>query len=190
MKKRRYEEGGSVREGENPNIDDDTRARARKWLESGSPQQETGEEAPKAAKPAAPKRSMKDEAEAKRQAEMVKKEKGLERVAPELDVLPIGKIAGLATGVMGALKGMSYLGRKAAAQKAEEAAVKKTAERAAKIEAGKQKARAARAKESGAMGDEAVSGEFRTGFKKGGSVSASRRGDGCAMRGKTRGKIY
>jgi hypothetical protein len=123
--------------------------------------------------------------EAKRQADMVKNEKGVERVAPELDALPVGKIAALGAGTAAALKGMSALGKKAAVQRAEEAAAKKTAERAAKSAAGKQKARASRAKESGAMSDEALSGEFR--YKKGGSVSsASKRADGCAIRGKTR----
>jgi len=119
------------------------------------------------------------------QAERVKNEKGLERVAPELDVLPVGKIAALGLGTAAALKGMSALGKKAAVQRAEEAAAKKTADSAAKSAAGKQKARASRAKESGAMGDEAMSGEFR--YKAGGKVgSASRRADGCCIRGKTR----
>lgn len=112
------------------------------------------------------KAKAKDEAARKEQAERVKKEKGLERVAPELDLLPIGKLAGA-------------MGAGAAVLKGGEKAIKAVkAARAAK--------RAENAATSGAMKGEAAAGELR--YKKGGSV-ASRRGDGIAMRGKTRGKI-
>ena len=120
------------------------------------------------------------------QYQRVKNEPGLETVSPELDVLPVGKIAGAAGAVGAALKGMSVLGKRYAAKEAAEKAGEETAKRAAKIAAGKEAAKKSRAKSSGAMEGEAGAGELR--YKKGGSV-ASRRGDGIAMRGKTRGKI-
>lgn len=126
-----------------------------------------------------------DEAERTRQRKLMD-EPGLESVSPELDVLPIGKIAGAAGAVGAALKGMSTLGKRYAVKKAEEKAAEETAKRASKIAAGKEAAKKTRAKSSGAMEGEAGAGELR--YKKGGSV-ASRRGDGIAMRGKTRGKI-
>lgn len=187
MKKRKfkYEEGGEVDVYAKPLAKASFKEAFREARDAGDKTfeymgkkytTETAEDKAKA------KEKSKAEDEMKRQADMVKNEKGLESVAPELDVLPVGKIAALGAGTMAALKGMSALGKKAAAQKAAE---KATVDRAAKIAAGKQKARASRAKESGAMGDEAASGEFR--YKKGGSVSsASRRADGCAIRGKTR----
>ena len=106
-----------------------------------------------------------DEAERKRQRKLMD-EPGLESVSPELDLLPIGKLAGA-------------MGAGAAVLKGGEKAIKAVkAARAAK--------RAENAATSGAMKGEAAAGELR--YKKGGSV-ASRRGDGIAMRGKTRGKI-
>lgn len=111
------------------------------------------------------KAKAKDEAARKEQAERVKNEKGLERVAPEMDLLPVGKLAGA-------------MGAGAAALKGGEKAIKAIrAARAAK--------RAENAAASGAMKGEARAGELR--YKRGGGVkSASARADGCAIRGKTR----
>lgn len=111
------------------------------------------------------KAKAKDEAARKEQAERVKGEKGLERVAPELDLLPAGK---LLAGTAAAATAMR-LGDKAL--------------RAAK--AARTAKRAENAAASGAMKGEARAGELR--YKRGGGVkSASARADGCAIRGKTR----
>lgn len=111
------------------------------------------------------KAKAKDEAARKEQAERVKGEKGLERVAPEMDLLPVGKLVGA-------------MGVGAAALKGGEKAL-----RAAK--AARTAKRAENAAASGAMKGEARAGELR--YKRGGGVkSASARADGCAIRGKTR----
>ena len=103
--------------------------------------------------------------EAKRQADMVKNEKGAERVSPELDVLPAGKVAAGAVGAVAALKGASSLIKRGLAKR----------------EASKK----AGAESSGAMKGDVRGDELR--YKSGGKVSsASKRADGCAIRGKTR----
>jgi hypothetical protein len=103
--------------------------------------------------------------EAKRQADMVKKEKGIERISPELDVLPAGKVAAGAVGAMAALKGASSLLKRGMTKK--EASKKASAE------------------SSGAMKGDVRGDELR--YRAGGKVgSASKRADGCAIRGKTR----
>jgi hypothetical protein len=65
-KPRRFGEGGGVREGQNANIDDDTRARAMKWVqqqqEGKSDSEATPKSAPKPAPKAAPKPTPKAEA--------------------------------------------------------------------------------------------------------------------------------
>ena len=245
MKRRakRYDEGG-VAEGQNQNIDDDVRARARKWLESGSPEQDDGGEDSKqrvrstTAKASGPKMETREETIAREKR--LRNEPGLESVSPE-SYLPIG--SGLRIAQAGARALAGSQARRAAAKEAEdlaisgamrgeaasqakreapdlisklkditgitarqkareaEAAAAKTAERAKKIEAGKQSARKGRAEASGAMPGESAAGDFRWGFKKGGKAStksyksggtvskASSRGDGIAQRGKTRGTI-
>jgi len=111
------------------------------------------------------KSKAKDESESKRQADMVKKEKGLERVSPELDLLPAGKVIAGAIGAGAALKGASSLIKRNLAKK----------------EANKK----AGAEASGAMKGDVRGDELR--YKAGGKVgSASKRADGCAIRGKTR----
>lgn len=116
------------------------------------------------------------------QYERVKNEKGLETVSPELDVLPMGKIVAGGAAAAAALKGMSTLGKRYAAK---EAAEKATVDKAAKIAAGKEAAKKSRAESSGAMKGDVRGDELR--YKAGGKVSsASRRADGCAIRGKTR----
>ena len=120
------------------------------------------------------------------QYERVKNEPGIERVAPELDVLPVGKIAAAGAATAAALKGMKVLGSKYAGKVAAEKAGEETAKRAAKIAAGKEAAKKTRAEASGAMKGDVRGDELR--YKKGGTVrsSASKRADGCAIRGKTR----
>jgi len=103
--------------------------------------------------------------EAKRQADMVKSEKGAERVSPELDVLPVGKVVAGGAAAAAALKGASSLIKRSMAKR----------------EASKK----AGAESSGAMKGDVRGDELR--YKSGGKVkSASARADGCAIRGKTR----
>jgi hypothetical protein len=103
--------------------------------------------------------------EAKRQADMVKSEKGVERLAPELDVLPVGKVVAGGAAAAAALKGASSLIKRGMTKK----------------EASKK----AGAESSGAMKGDVRGDELR--YKAGGKVgSASKRADGCAIRGKTR----
>lgn len=166
MKKRRYEEGGDVEipsEGTGLKYESfgdafkRNRGRGEKEFEYKGKKYstETAEDKAKA----------KDEAARKAQAERVKNEKGLERVTPEMDLLPVGKLVGA-------------MGAGAAALKGGEKAIKAVkAARAAKRSEG--------AASSGAMKGEVRPDELR--YKKGGKVSsASRRADGCAIRGKTR----
>jgi len=99
------------------------------------------------------------------QAARVKIEKGLERVSPELDLLPAGKVAAGAAGAAAALKGVSSLIKRGLTKK----------------EASKK----AGAETSGAMKGDVRGDELR--YKAGGKVgSTSKRADGCAIRGKTR----
>ena len=103
--------------------------------------------------------------EAKRQADMAKNEKGVERVSPELDLLPVGKVVAGGAAAAAALKGASSLIKRGMAKK----------------EASKK----AGAEASGAMKGDVRGDELR--YKAGGKVSsASKRADGCAIRGKTR----
>jgi hypothetical protein len=128
------------------------------------------------------KTKAKDEDERKRQADLVKNQKGAERVSPELDVLPVGKIVAGGAAAAAALKGMSTLGKRYAAKKAAE---KATVDKAAKIKAGKDAAKKSRAESSGAMKGDVRGDELR--YRTGGKVSsASKRADGCAIRGKTK----
>lgn len=76
--------------------------------------------------------------------------------------------------------------KKAAAKEAE-AAVAKTADRASKIAAGKQAARKSRAEASGAMPGESSSGDFRWGFKKGGMTSKGYKSGGTVSKASSRG---
>jgi hypothetical protein len=99
------------------------------------------------------------------QAARVKNEKGVERIAPELDVLPVGKVVAGGAAAAAALKGASSLIKRGLAKK----------------EASKK----AGAEASGAMKGDVRGDELR--YKSGGKVSsASKRADGCAIRGKTR----
>lgn len=138
----------------------------------------------------------------------LKNEPGLERVEPE-SYLPVGR--GLKLAHAGAKALVNAGAKKAAAKEAEDLAIsgamRSEAAAQAKKEApdllqklkdisgvsARQKAKEAeataakktRAKSSGAMEGEAGAGELR--YKSGGKVSsASRRADGCAIRGKTR----
>ena len=173
MKKRKfkYEEGGDVDVYDKPLAKASFKEAFREARDAGDKTfeymgkkytTETAEDKAKA------KSKAKDESETKRQAEMVKNEKGLKRVSPELDLLPAGKVAAGAVGAMAALKGASSLIKR----------------RMAKKEASKK----AGAESSGAMKGDVRGDELR--YKAGGKVgSASKRADGCAVKGKTKGRM-
>lgn len=64
-------------------------------------------------------------------------------------------------------------------------------EKAAEIAAQEQARNAAAAEQANAERQAQIAAEMSGGMKKGGKVkSASSRADGCAVRGRTRGKIY
>jgi hypothetical protein len=224
-KMRKFAEGGyETAEGENEMISKDPgiRERARKFIEDGSPEQDTGEKpvtvtktktktSVTASKPKA------DDSSEKERIESIGKKQALERVYPE------EMIGG------GAGKLLQMAGKKLSSKIAADRTAKEVAEKAAKnttrkseegfspaealaareklktdelikkaqkqtripknISKAEQEARKERYLSTGPMEDAFGTGsQFKRGFKSGGSVksSASRRADGCAIRGKTR----
>jgi len=194
-KTRKFQDGGETefesKQGENPGISDDIRARAmdyvsrqqNKLVEEPPGSEEKPKTKPKAAAP-------------KTTTSRPPEEKGLQSVSPELDLLPIGKAAA----VLGAgYTAARMLGKKILSSRAEKTAAEETAKKAAinaEMKAASDKAaktqatRAAnktRRSEEGFSPAEALKARKKTDMKAGGSVSsASRRGDGIAIRGKTR----
>ena len=196
-KMRKFQDGGETefesKQGENPGISDDIRARAMKYVqEQNEPSRELVKEPPvaktKTVKKAAPK------AEPKTTTSRPPEEKGLQSVSPELDFLPIGKAAAALGAGYGAARmiGKKILSSRATA--AEETAKKAAINAELKALGDKrdktQATRAAnkvRRSEEGFSPAEALKARKKEGMKAGGSVSsASRRGDGIAIRGKTR----
>jgi hypothetical protein len=216
MKRFNGEEGSEIelesKTGRNENIGDDTRARARKFVED----KEEAKVAPKAAKsstptskasiPApAPKAETKPKSETKEEntarMEDLTKKQALERVEPENYIPGAGMLKGV-------LKNIASRGAKSAAKETAETSVKQLTNNPKRAVV--EKAREARANtrmnkmrqenaDAGPPGRARASGstndmggtfkeyEIRPDFKKGGSVkSASSRADGCAVRGKTR----
>jgi hypothetical protein len=190
-KMRKFREGGDTefesKQGQNPGIDDDVRKRAMDYV---SRQQNKlveeppgSEEKPKAK--ATPK--AKPKAEAKTTSYKPPEEKGLERVGVE-DFLPIGKAAALLGAGYGAAR---MLGKKMLSSRAKKEATEKSAKEAdeiAKLPKKEQESRKERYLSTGPMEDAFGKGtQFKREFKSGGKVSsASKRADGCAVRGKTR----
>ena len=221
-KMRKFAEGGS-------SIDEGTRERARKWMEEGSPEQDTGGKDTPSRKPT-PKAEPKAETKAESKAETAEehkermdkriKEQGIERVEPENYIPGAGMLKPM-------LKKAVEMGAKRTAKEAAEGAAKNATRKAEEgfnpsealdalkptrtvsvkgkdipVKQGKpnlgkstegmgvkeatnksgKKIPVKRAKEE--MADDGGSGAF----KRGGSVrmSASKRADGCAIRGKTR----
>jgi hypothetical protein len=174
MKKmRKFAEGGS-------SIDDDVRERARKWIEAGSPEQDTGEEPVTVTKTktsvTASKPKADDSSEKERMEKMVK-EQALERVEPENYIPGPGLFKGL-------LKSALRTGEKEVARTVTTKAGKEIPVKQGKPDF------SGSAKEG--MGMKSIKNKSGkeisvTRMKSGGSVSsASRRADGCAIRGKTR----
>ena len=189
-KMRKFQDGGETefesKQGENPGIDDDVRARAMKYVqEQNEPSSELVKEPPvakaKTVKKATPK------AEPKITTSKPPQEKGLERVGVE-DFLPIGKAAA----VIGAgYTAARMLGKKMLSSRAKKEAGEKSAKEAdtiSKLSKKEQDARKERYMSTGPMEDAFGKGtQFKREFKSGGKISsASKRADGCAVRGKTR----
>jgi len=211
-----------TKEGKNPNISDETREKAKKYVESGGKEESkpTPKATPKPAAKAEPKAEPKATpapampAEEKARMEGLTKKQALENVSPEDYVTPGGILkAGLKAIVKSSgEKGLKTITRAALpGPKAPSAVpalpsptpklpydknaaiVKARADRAAmRNESMRQQNQdagpAGRARATGAPYDYVpAAGELRPDFKSGGKVkSASRRADGCAIRGKTR----
>lgn len=216
MKKklRKFSEGGySTVDSENPvpSIDEDTRSKAMKFVENASEESrdlgapvtrsaaKTSSKVSETVAPAKPKVDM--EAEKARTEKMLKNQ-ALETVSPELDLLPIGK--GVAAA--GALyAGARAIGKRILANRAEKEGARTITTKAGKEIPIKQSKpdfsgsakegmgikeitnksgkKIPIKRENSGMADDGGSGMF----KRGGKVSsASRRADGCAIRGKTR----
>lgn len=191
-----------------PSIDDDTRSRAMKYVEGASEESrdigapvtrsaaKTSSKISQTVAPAKPKVDM--EAERARMENRIK-EQGIQTVSPELDLLPAGKAA---AGAAALYAGARAIGKRILANRAEKEIARTVTNKAGKeipIKQGKmditpspkageftnksgKKVKVNRGNEG--MADDGGSGMF----KRGGSVrsSASRRADGCAIRGKTR----
>lgn len=220
-KAKRYDEGGGVREGQNAGIDDDTRARAMKWLQQQQESQAETESAAPKAKPTRKAMSTTDTGDesdrlSRRYAQA--KPAVFRRGTPEdipgsapagwrggsgerADSTELGRNVSAAMNAMGPGRiatGLSLAAREAAAANAAQKAYNARAA-ARRAEEGLNATEAAAAKQairerktlnplswlSGPKGME--------NFKKGGVVkkasSASRRGDGIASKGKTRGRF-
>ena len=169
-------------------IDDSVRARARRFMETGEKDDEMKSSKPKArAKP----KVMASKSEAKEEPKnfRVPEEKGLERVTPELDLLPIGKVAGaLGAGYLGA----RAIGKRMLAKRAADAHETMAEKAYLTARNAKLADKSEKALSSGAMKGDFRPEELSGGFKKGGAVkrsSASSRGDGCVTKGHTRGTV-
>jgi hypothetical protein len=198
-----------------PSIDDDVRSRAMKFVENASEEsrdlgapvtraasKSTSKVSQTVAPPTKPKVDM--EAEKARTEKMLKNQ-ALETVSPELDLLPIGKAA---AGAGALYAGARAIGKRMLANRAEKEVAEKAAKNVARKaeegfspaealdalkpktapKAAKTKARPKTKAETEKMRNEAYEDVGSSGlFKRGGKVSsASRRADGCAIRGKTR----
>jgi hypothetical protein len=189
-KMRKFQDGGETefesKQGQNPGIDDDVRARAMKYVrEQNEPSSELVKEPPVAKTKAAPKAAPK--AEPKTTTSKPPQEKGLERVGIE-DFLPIGKAAAALGAGYGAAR---MIGKKILSSRAKKEAGERSAKEAdtiSKLSKKEQDARKERYLSTGPMEDAFGKGtQFKREFKSGGKVSsASKRADGCAIRGKTR----
>lgn len=202
-KMRKFSEGGS-------SIDDDVRSRAMKFVENASEEsRDIGEpitptvskNTPKSSQTSAPAKPKMDMAAEKARMENLTKKQALETVSPETDFLPAGKLAAGAGALYASARaiGKRMLANRAEKELAETAAknvARKTGEGFNPSEAldalkASRQANAAKVKpksKTERMRDQAYSDVGSGMFKRGGSVksSASRRADGCAIRGKTR----
>lgn len=236
-KTRRFDEGGFLtKEGKNENIDDDTRARARKFVEDGEespapkaeskPAAKSSSSAPSKPAPKAEPTKVETKAESKPKAETadeykermegLTKKQALEKVEPEDYVPGPGLLKNLlkrgGKEVVKTIERKALPAPKPSIKQIENNATKRIGLDKDTYKSATEKAREARANarmnrmreenaDAGAPGRARASGstndmggtfnayELRPDFKRGGSVkakSASKRADGCAIRGKTR----
>jgi hypothetical protein len=188
-KMRKFQDGGETefesKEGQNPGIGDDVRARAMEYIrKQNEPSSELVKEPPVTKTKSTPKATPKAEPKTTTKPPQ---EKGLERVGVE-DLLPIGKAAA----VLGAgYTAARMLGKKMLSSRAKKEAGERSAKEAdtiSKLSKKEQDARKERYMSTGPMEDAFGKGtQFKREFKSGGKISsASKRADGCAVRGKTR----
>ncbi len=203
MRRKTFADGGGVREGEHEGIDNATRERARAWREMGSPER-AAEPAPRRARPKAaakpvPKAAPKPAPRAERDPEI-----------PDLDELRTadavpGKgginFAEVGRQASNTLMAIPALGAAAAAVRAGPAVGKLVGAAAQGLRAGKAEAAAGRAvntartvarkeatKSKGRPDDDSrFADEGNPNYARGGVVKG--RGDGCAVRGHTKGRM-
>jgi hypothetical protein len=191
-KMRKFAEGGyETAEGENEMISKDPgiRERARKFIEDGSPEQDTGEKPVTVTKTKTSVTTAKpkaDDSSEKERMEKRVKEQALERVEPENFIPGVGMLKGLLKNATRTITNRAgkeipikqgkpdFSGSSEEITKSVKAQTTRAANKARKSEEGFNPAEALKARK-------------KAGMKSGGSVSsASRRADGCAIRGKTR----
>jgi hypothetical protein len=192
-KMRKYADGG-VTEGQNPRIDDDTRTRAMKFVEDASEEsrdigapvtRSASKTSSKVSQTSAPAKPKADEPSEKKRIENINKKQALENVSPELDFMPAGK---LAVGAGALYAGAKAIGKRILANR-EKSAAKNVARKSEEGFSPKEAldAKSKNKAETNKMRDKAYEDVGSGMFKRGGSVSsASKRADGCAVRGKTR----
>lgn len=222
-KMRKFAEGDYVStEGVNPNIDDDVRARALKYVEGASEEsrnigapvtrsaaKSTSKVSQTVAPPTKPKAESSEDYKAR--MEDLTKKQALERVEPENYVPGPGLVRGMLKNVMSkglktytpdAIKQISNQSAKQLENKATkmlpyDKAADLTSKRAARATARDVEMKRSNARNYGLDPDDLSQSVLDTlrkdigggkfSMKKGGSVSsASKRADGCAVRGKTR----
>jgi hypothetical protein len=216
MKKklRKFSDGGySTVDPENPvpSINDDTRSKAMKFVENASEEsrdigapvtRSAAKTSSKVSQTVAPAKPAMDMDKERARIKEIQGKQGLENVSPELDLLPIGKVA---AGTAALYAGARAIGKRMLANRAEKEAARTITTKAGKEIPIKQSKpdfsgsakegmgmkevvnksgkKIPVKRENSGMVDDGGSGAF----KRGGSVSsASRRADGCAIRGKTR----
>jgi hypothetical protein len=185
-KMRKFAEGGyETAEGENENIKEDTRSRARKFIEEGSPEQDTGEKPVTVTKTKTSVTASKPKGESaddyKERMETMTKKQGLERVEPENYIPGSGLLKGM-------LKSAVRAGEKDIARTITTKAGKEIPVKQSKPDF------SGSAKEG--MGMKSIKNKSGkeipvTKMKSGGSVKSSQlsKANGIAQRGLTRGKM-
>jgi hypothetical protein len=210
MKKmRKFAEGGyETAEGENENIKEDTRSRARKFIEDGSPEQDTGEKPVTKAKTSVTASKPKaDDSSEKDRMEKRLKEQALERVEPENYLPGTGLLKGLLKGAVRSVE--KDVARTVTNKAGKEIPVKQGTPKTSspseaeslKFEADQLKRRSSindvaekrlRTRNKNNEGSESVRERAsKLGMKSGGSVKSSQmsKANGIAQRGLTRGKM-
>jgi hypothetical protein len=208
-KMRKFSEGGfETAVGENPNISEDTRSKAMKFVENASEEsrdigapvtRSAAKTSSKISQTVAPAKSAVDIDKERTRIKEIQDKQKLDTVSPELDLLPIGKVA---AGTAALYAGARAIGKKILANRAEKEIARTVTNKAGKeipVKQGKMditpspKAGEFTNKSGKQLkvnrGNEGMVDDGGSGmFKRGGSVrsSASRRADGCAIRGKTR----